>query len=191
MQKTRNFHELDTSRLHLRELTMKDAEFIYNLYSDSTVCKYLYDEELFTQIEESECFIKWNTYSDENSHNRWGIRRKEDNEIIGTIGFHQWDQQNFLAEIGYDLAHQFWGKGYMSEALSSIIKYGFLNLNLNRIHAFVALENSASIKLLEKFSFKREGIFRDRYFCKEEFHDVYNYSLLKKEWDGKNKLPSI
>lgn len=87
-----------------------------------------------------------------------------------------------MAEIGYDLWHEYWGNGYMKEALVSAIESGFTNMNLNRINAFVALENENSTKLLENLGFKNEGIFRDKYFFRGNYYDHYSYSLLKRDW---------
>lgn len=70
----------------------------------------------------------------------------------------------------------------MSEALTAAIDSGFNNMGLNRIQAFVSLENTASCRLLERLGFEREGIFREKHFFQGEYYDHYIYSLLKKEW---------
>jgi [ribosomal protein S5]-alanine N-acetyltransferase len=183
VQEIRHFPELETSRLRLRELHLNDAPFILNLYSDENVCKYLYDDKLYTNIDEAKDFIEWNTYYENKNHNRWGIIRKADGVIVGTVGFHSWDRYNHIAEIGYDLAEEFWRKGYMSEAVDKCLNHGFRSLGLNRIHAYIAPENLTSIRLLEKLGFKREGIFRDKHYYMGEYHDLYCYSLLKREWE--------
>lgn len=182
MKETKNFPEMETSRLRLRELRLNDAHFILNLYSDENVCKFLYDEELYTNIDEANNYIEWNTYCENKNHNRWGIIRKADGVIMGTVGFHLWDRYNHIAEIGYDLAEEFWGEGYMSEAVEKCLEHGFDFLRLNRIQAYVAPENHSSIRVLEKLGFKKEGIYRDKHFFRGEYYDLYCYSLLKREW---------
>ncbi|MET3698708.1 ribosomal-protein-alanine N-acetyltransferase [Bacillus oleivorans] len=178
----KEYPPLETKRLYLRELNLEDTPFIFKLYSDETVCKYLYDADLFTTYKEAENFIIWNLDCEGKNHNRWGIMRKADHSMLGTIGFHSWDRVNHIAEIGYDLLSEYWGKGYMTEALEGVIKNGFKIMKLNRIHAYVALNNQRSIQLLEKLHFKKEGIFRDRLFFSGQYHDHYCYSLLKREW---------
>lgn len=177
-----NFQELETERLLLRELSFEDAPFIFKLFSNEKVCKYLYDEEIYTRIEEAKDFIEWNSKPETKLHNRRGIVRKKDNTLMGTCGFDSWDRYNHMAEIGYDLWHEYWGHGYMTEALKSAIKSGFNNMNLNRINAFVALENDNSTRLLENLGFKNEGVFRDKHFFRGHYYDHYSYSLLKRDW---------
>ncbi|MEI5907635.1 GNAT family protein [Bacillus spongiae] len=176
------FPNLESERLQLRELDFKDTEFIFKLFSNEKVCEYLYDEDVFTNIEEAEEFIEWNSNPEEKSHNRWGIVRKLDQSLIGTCGFDYWDKYNNIAEIGYDLWYEYWGNGYMKETLEVAIESGFKNMNLNRINAFVALENEKSSSLLEKFGFIQEGIYRDKHLFKGKYYDHYSYSLLRKDW---------
>ena len=102
---------------------------------------------------------------------------------LGTCGFHYWDRTNNIAEIGYDLWHECWGQGYMKEALKCAIESSFTNMGLNRINAFVALDNVNSVKLLEKLGFKNEGIYRDKHLFRGQYYDHYFFSLLKRDWD--------
>lgn len=75
------------------------------------------------------------------------------------------------------------GQGYMEEGLVVAIESGFNNMALNRINAFVALENINSIKLLEKLGFKNEGIYRDKHLFRGKYYDHYSFSLLKRDWN--------
>lgn len=111
--------------------------------------------------------------------------RKSDKESMGTCGYDSWDRENNIAEIGYDLWKEFWGQGYMREALIAAIYSGFNNMDLNRINAFVALDNLRSARLLESLGFKREGIYREKHFYRGEYFDHYTYSLLRREWNTK------
>ena len=63
------------------------------------------------------------------------------------------------------------------------IESGFNNMALNRINAFVALENINSIKLLEKLGFKNKGIYRDKHLFRGKYYDHYSFSLLKRDWN--------
>ncbi len=83
----------------------------------------------------------------------WGITLKGKNEIIGTICLWNFSADNKKAEVGYDLNPLFQRKGMMSEALKSIISFGFNELNLDKIDAFTHKENESSKKLLEKNGF--------------------------------------
>ncbi|WP_102272231.1 GNAT family N-acetyltransferase [Cytobacillus massiliigabonensis] len=176
------FPELETRRLKLRNVNSEDIDFIFKLFSDEKVCEFLYDEEIFKKKEEAIEFIEWNSKPEKRGHNRWVLVKKDSNEQIGTCGYDLWDRTNNIAEIGYDLLYEFWGQGYMKEALISAIESGFSNMRLNRINAYVALNNKNSIKLLEDLGFKNEGIYRDKHLLRGKYYDHYSFSLLKREW---------
>jgi [ribosomal protein S5]-alanine N-acetyltransferase len=185
MSKQCIFPELETSRLLLRNVSNGDVDFIFTLFGDEKVCEYLYDEELFTTKEDAIVFVESYANPEEKGYNRWILVKKENGEQIGTCGYHLWDRTNHIAEIGYDLWHEHWERGYMKEALIAAIESGFHHMNLNRINAYVALQNESSVKLLESLGFKREGIYRDKHFFRGEYYDHYVYSLLKREWEEK------
>lgn len=81
-----------------------------------------------------------------------GIILKLDNSFIGTCSFEKIISEG-CGEIGYDLSKSKWNKGYMTEVLECIIQYGFINLNLIEIEAFIAKSNINSISLIKKLNF--------------------------------------
>ncbi|EDL66315.1 GNAT family N-acetyltransferase [Bacillus sp. SG-1] len=177
-----SYPDLETERLLLRNVTPGDEDFIFKLYSNQEVCRYLYDEEIYSSREEAKEFIKWNQNPEDKGNNRWIIFRKSDGEPLGTCGFDSWDSVNNIAEIGYDLWIDFWGKGYMKEALITAIDSGFHNLSLNRINAYIAIGNKKSFKLLESLGFVKEGIYREKHLYRGKYYDHFSYSLLKRDW---------
>ncbi|MDX8044800.1 GNAT family protein [Gracilibacillus sp. S3-1-1] len=184
MVKYKKFPNLETDRLILRNVNNEDIDFIYRLFNDERVCKFLYDEELFISRNDAIEFIEWNKNPEEKGYNRWVLVKKGAmSEQIGTCGYDNWDRMNNIAEIGYDLWHEYWGQGYMKEALISAIESGFNHMKLNRINAYVALDNVNSIKLLEKLGFVNEGVYRDKHLFKGEYYDHYSFSLLKRDWN--------
>lgn len=88
------------------------------------------------------------------------------------------DFENAKAEIGYDIAKSFWGKGYASEAIYSLLDYAFSSLKMNRIEAKVEPENVNSIKLLQKLNFTFEGTLRQYERIDGKFNDLNIYSKL-------------
>ncbi|MGM7702378.1 GNAT family N-acetyltransferase [Pseudalkalibacillus sp. Hm43] len=180
------FPDLETDRLRLRGINEEDTDFIYRHFSNEMVCKYLYDEEPIANKEEAQELV--NSYHDSSAkgYNRWILVKKEDGNSIGTCGFHLWDRTNHIAEIGYDLGHEYWRQGYMKEALKQAIESGFRNMNLNRINAFTAIENEASIQLLKSLGFKNEGIYREKHLFRGQYYDHYSFSLLRREWEPHN-----
>lgn len=173
---------LETNRLILRELTEDDIDFVYNHFSDEHVCKYLFDEESLGEREEALDIINWYKDFELKDHSRWAIELKENNRLIGTCGYHCLDRRNNIVEIGYDLNKDYWKQGYMTEALKAIIDVGFNNMKLNRIQAYVYIDNEGSYKLLEKNKFIREGVIREKHLFRGKYYDHYCYSLLAKDW---------
>ena len=175
------FPTLETERLILRPMELKDLEFIFRHFSDPQVNQYLYDNPPIKDHAEAQQIIDFYVDGANNSHNRWILERKSDRKPLGTCGFHRWEQRYFRTEIGYDLSPEFWRQGYMSEALMAAFRYGFSEMGLNRIDALVYVGNEGSLKLLKKLGFQQEGILRD-YFCQNEiFYDHALLSLLQKE----------
>jgi [ribosomal protein S5]-alanine N-acetyltransferase len=88
---------------------------------------------------------------------RWGIYLKENNQFIGTGGFHYLRNQisQLIAEVGFDLAKDHWGKGYMKEVMRAMIEFGFKQMNLDVIDATVEPENERSLALMTRLGFER------------------------------------
>ncbi|MEC4003719.1 GNAT family protein [Flavobacterium sp. SUN052] len=111
---------------------------------------------------------------------------KATNLPIGECGFHTWNATHKRAEIFYNMRNEtFKQKGLMSEALKTVLEYGFTKLNLHRIEALIAIENEPSLKLLLKNGFTKEGIMREDYVVNGKNEDSHCFSLLKWEWENK------
>ena len=113
---------------------------------------------------------------------RWGMIDKDTNRLIGTAGLNQLNKGSRRAEIGYELHPSYWRKGYTSEAVKAIIDYSFSTLGLFRIGAVTYPDNKASILLLRKFGFKKEGMLRAYLHQHGRSYDALVFSLLQPEW---------
>jgi len=78
-------------------------------FSDCEVCRFLVDAEPFKSMDEAEERINWYMHPEPRDHHRWVIIRKADGAFIGTCGYHNWDKNNNICEIGYDLSSAYWG----------------------------------------------------------------------------------
>ncbi len=176
------FRELATDRLLLRPISIEDLAFVFRHFSNPDVGKYLLDEDPLTSLEQAQEIIDFYVNVDAKSYNRWIIERKADGSPIGTCGYHKWSRRDHKAEIGYDLSPFAWGQGYMSEAIKRIVEFGFDEMDLNRIEAMVYPENAASLKLLERHGFVREGLLREELCRAGVYYDHWLLSLLRREW---------
>lgn len=171
--------ELETKRLLLREVTKDDAYSLFSCFSNEDVTRY-YGQETLNNIEQAEALVEFfaNSYKEKRGV-RWGIELKGYQGIIGTMGFNTWSPKHKRAEIGYEIHPEHWRKGYTFEAISKVIQYGFDEFGLTRIGAVVFMENKASIKLLTKAGFEKEGILRGYMYQNGEAYDTYVYSIIK------------
>jgi len=156
------FPHLETERLIMRELRLQDAVSILNHFSDPEVTKFM-DIEACKDIAEAEEIIAFHI---NDSGCRYGLFSKEKDELLGTCGYHCWivDRDGTRAEIGFDLAPRYWGKGIMQEALRELIPMGFDLMQLQYIEATTEPKNVQSQKLLTKLGFKREDVPKDNLF---------------------------
>ncbi len=124
-------------------------------------------------------------YFAEGSLYQWGVFRRSDDTLVGTCTLAHVDTQNRRAEIGFILRFDQWGQGYMSEAINTLLRYAFDELGLHRIEADVDPRNDASIRLLKKLGFQREGYLRERWLVGQEINDSVLFGLLRNEWSIK------
>ena len=178
------FPLLETERLILKKLCPQDVDFIYRHFSNQHVCEFLFDNEPLTSIEGAHAIIDFYADAEQMDRNRWVIFSKESSEPIGTCGYHRWDRADNIAEIGYDLEREFWGHGYMHEAMQAALEVGFDHMHLNRVQAFVSVQNSRSVKVLKRLGFSEEGIIRDKHYFRGAYYDHFCLSLLKREWSA-------
>ena len=116
----------------------------------------------------------------------WDLILKDTKKVIGSCGYHSWYKPHLRAEIGYGLSdNQHKNKGYMTEAMERIIEYGFEDMGLNRIEAFVSPDNIPSVKLMDRFGFVKEGVLREHYKVLDDMMDSVAYALLKSEYRAK------
>lgn len=152
------FQDIETSRLHLRELNLLDVESVFKHFSDPKVTQYM-DIEPCSNLKEAEEIIQFHM---NDSGCRYGLFHKINNEFMGTCGFHCWVQgEEAKAEIGFDLSSKFWGQGFMKEALVEVIRMGFDVMKLDYIEATVEQENIRSQRLLHNMNFTKHDELKD------------------------------
>lgn len=176
---------IETDRLFLKGYTPKDITTIFRNYSKNEIIEILghrNEEEYLTEKNKEE-----NGYA---TYNRrfiiFLLVEKISNKIIGRCGLHNWNVDHNRAEIGYNMQEDnFKCKGLMSEAVKSIIEYGFKELKLHRIEALVGSNNIASLKIIEKNHFTKEGFLREHYYIADKYEDSIFFSILHHEYWNK------
>jgi [ribosomal protein S5]-alanine N-acetyltransferase len=113
---------------------------------------------------------------------KWGVALQHDDQLVGTCGFNEWSQAHRWAELGFDLAQAHWGQGLMRQAVAAVLQWTFRQDQLERVHAFVRVDNKRSERLLVRSGFVREGCLRSFRVCRGQPHDFFLYGLLRSDW---------
>ena len=177
--------DLQTPRLVLRKLQMRDAGDIFRYSRDTEVARHVL-WEAHRSIGDSRAYLRYmlRKYRSHESAS-WGIELMENRRIIGTIGFMWIQSDNAAAEVGYSLSRDFWNYGIMTEARRAVIAHGFGSMNLNRIEAQHETTNPASGAVMRKCGMVREGTLRQRLYNKGRYVDVELYAILRRDYRSK------
>lgn len=182
---------LETERLIIRIFSNSDWKDLYEYLSNEAVVRY----EPYEAFSEEEC--KKETARRSQNDAFWAVCLKENNKLIGNLYFQQKEPVQFSTwEIGYVFNPAFYGKGYATEACKRILKFGFEQLGAHRIIGKCNPENTASWKLLERLSMRREGYYiKPAFFRKTAdgnpiWHNAYEYSILEEDYHCLN-LPAV
>lgn len=171
------FPTITTERLILRAVEMSDDEAMFALRSNNEVNKYVGNAKP-QSIEDIHKLIKLlQNNAANNEAIFWVICTKEDPTLIGTICFWNISNENETIEIGYTLLPHVQGKGYMNEAMSAVIPYGFDTMQAKSIEAFTHKDNVPSARVLERNGFKRDSALQEKYIDDAHAKDMVIYSL--------------
>lgn len=118
-------------------------------------------------------------------HLELGIHAREGGPLLGMVSLEDIDREAGSAEVGYWLAREAQGRGLALEAVQALVGWGFRRLGLQRIAAWVSAGHEASLALLDKAGFVREGLLRRSAFFKGALCDRHVLSILREEWEAR------
>lgn len=176
---------IETERLILRPYEVSDAEAMYEYAKNPNVGPHA-GWKPHESVEETveiikRLFLPVGAYA---------IIHKEDGKLIGSIAL-EYDKRRPDAaskEIGYSLAEEYWGRGFMTEAARAVIDYGFEKLNLEVIAICTGTKNARSARVIDKCGFVYEGTERSCYRIYDgRLRDSRCYSMLREEWEARRK----
>src|SRR6478735_9237368 len=108
-----------------------------------------------------------------------------DGQAVGGAGFVRGtDVERFSAEVGYWLGEEFWGRGIVTESVELLTHYLFAKEQLLRLFALPLADNAASIRVLEKVGYEREGLLRASCVKYGERRDQLLYACINPDWKG-------
>jgi len=179
---------LTGSKVFLRFLEQEDAEPLralrernagfFQRYSPTHDSSYCSLERARSLIEDSR------RDREEGRDYYFGIFLNESEELIGTVNlFHVLRGPLQKCMIGYSLDRRHNGHGYATEAVSMAVRFSFDELKLHRVEAGVMPENVASMRVLEKVGFQKEGIERKGVKINGRWEDHQIFSVLSDRED--------
>jgi len=170
-----------TKRLDLIELTLADLKDVHALHSLNEVDEFN-TLGIPSSINQTEKLLNsWIDTINTNTLFVFKVVNKQNGAFIGLFGIKMGKPNYRSAEVWYKLHPSFWNKGFATEALNAVLDFCFNDLKLHRIEAGCATENIASIKVLEKAGFKREGQKRKILPIRGQWTDNYFYAILEED----------
>ncbi len=174
------FQNLETERLLLRRLDENDVNEVLELRGNPETMKFIPRPLAKTKEDALGHITMINEKIDNNMGINWAITLKGNLKLLGIIGHYRIQPENYRAEIGYMLLPEFHGQGIVSEAIKTVVDYGFDVMQLHSIEAVIDPGNIASEKVLQKNGFVKEAHLLENEFAEGKFWDTVIYSLLKK-----------
>ena len=174
---------LVTGRLALREFVESDWVAVLAYQQDARYLRYYpwpgrTPEEARAFVG---AFLEWQR---EQPRRRFqlAITLANGGKLVGNCGLRRKPDNDWEADLGYELDPHHWGRGYATEAAGIMVNFGFRDLALDRISSWCIAENRASARVLERLGFRQEGRLRRNEYFKGRWWDTLLYALLRDEW---------
>ena len=176
------FPEIETQRLYLREVVLEDGPALQAFQNSAEQWQY----QAVEPEEYADCTLRVRRYMEHRGtdEQRYIISyvaiEKSSDTIIGEVSLSR--SHPAIANIGFGLAKQQFGKGYATEMVNRYIAFGFDEFKLHRIAADVAVENKHCIRVLEKLGMVHEGTSRECIWAQQKWWTEAQYAMLEQEY---------
>lgn len=176
--------EINSDRIIMRRFIYEDNHSMRKYWISDPEVQKMYSEPIYTTTEEvNELLKKYIDSYEKDNYYRWAITLKDSAECIGQIAYFLVDEKNNWGEIEYCIGREFQNNGYITEAVKSIVRYGFEQMKLHKVQVCHKSNNPKSARVIEKSGFIYEGKLRDYFFMDGEYISRLYYSILEEEWN--------
>ena len=173
----RTFVEADARAL---AQLLQNNKFYWSIYEP------LHRDEYYSEQTQHQKIVEGLRLSQENREFSFGIFDRQTGQLIGHISLYAIKRLPYSsAFVGYSIDQQYAGRGITTEAVALVLDFAFRTLNIHRIEAYVSPENVASVRVLEKSAFVREGLLRELLFINGQWVDHYMYAILQRDYSPK------
>ncbi len=169
-----------TRRLCIRDMKMTDAEAIFRAFAGDALVARFMSWMPHAEVAETHAYVAGRLAVDPDISKSYVLCRQTDAMLLGSLTLRRVNA--YSAEVGYALGRTWWNRGIMTEALSAVVSCTFAETRIMRVGAVCDVENSASVRVLEKVGMEREGLLR-RWLVHPnigtEPRDCYIYSRIR------------
>lgn len=176
---------LETDRLILRDYKPEDSPAYCRLKSDKEAMHYLEDILIHSpqEAEEELAGLFTDMASDKRRFYFLHMETK-DHRQIGSVGYtvQEWTPHGKLVHAGYFSYPEWWGQGYMTEALAAVLEFAFTKDDVYRFETGCVTENAGSERVMQKCGLIKEGTLIDAVWHENKLKTRVLYRLLSSEW---------
>lgn len=176
-------HHSQTKRFILRPFRLFDVDDFYEMEADPEVHKYIGKDPVKTKEEVAVLVQGVLDQYKKNGIGRWAVEDKITGEVVGWSGIKLEDKAREFSyyDVGYRLKKKHWGKGIATEVGLESVRYGFVEMQLDKIAGGAELEHDVSNHLLQKIGLKPTGIIQ------AYGKDHYWFEISREEWLKENE----
>lgn len=176
-----DFPVLRTERLVLRQFVQSDAGEVQRLAGSMEVAAGTFLPHPYEDGIAEQWIANQQQEFETGKSVNFAVVLANDHTLLGSIGL-EIASVHRHARLGYWLGVPYWNRGYCTEAVRTVLDYGFSRLNLHRIYGPHFLGNPASGRVLQKVGMRYEGRMREHYVRFGRFVDVELYAILKQDF---------
>lgn len=164
------------TKIELRPQRVTDAKKFFEILSNP---KFIYFYSIPKTLQDEVDYLKGNAKrrKDNIEHNFTILC---DGKVVGGAGMKIRQGNDFIGEIGYFIAEEYWGRGIATKAVKLLEKIGFGELKLKRIEIIMDVRHIGSEKVAIKAGYSKEGIMKSAIKNNKKYHDGLLYAKIKK-----------
>ena len=179
--------------VRLRPIEVADRDRFYTWINDAEVARFLEARHFYSMAQEED-FVRAATMQTRPPEVKLAIETLDDSRHIGSLNLHAIHSEDRKATLGIMIGDKTcWDHGYGTDAIVTMLRYGFEELNLNRIDLTVDERNGRGIACYRKCGFIEEGRLRQHRFAAGSYHDTVVMAVLAGEFyalHGKPETPA-
>ena len=172
---------IETERLRLRRFRASDLKALHALYGDADNLRY-WGADPSPSLDQTRRMLRWHIAYHPAQYVLWAIEEKASKRMVGMINYHRRNKHEKRVDVGWLIAPERQGKGYMTEAGRALLRYLIDTLKVHKVEALIRPDNKPSTALAKRLGFRLEGgPIRDRWRVGGQWHSVLLYGLVAGE----------